>query len=247
MKIVKRCYGWKPDVPDTRDFYYGAIRPVLRLPKTVDLRIHCSAVEYQGNLGSCTAQALAGNLEFLDNKIDGAYTDVSRLFVYYNERVLERTVDSDSGASLRDGIKTLTKTGACAETLWPYVIAKFAVRPPQHCYAESLKHRIVSYHRITGLQEMIACLAEGYPFVFGMSVYESFESAAVTRTGKVPIPKKSERMLGGHAVMAVGYNQPKKCLLVRNSWGTDWGQKGYFVLPFAYLENLAADFWTIRK
>ena len=94
---------------------------------------------------------------------------------------------------------------------------------------------------------MISCLAEGYPFVFGMSVYESFESAAVARTGVVPMPKKGERMVGGHAVMAVGYDQPKKRLLVRNSWGTDWGQKGYFVLPFAYLDDRADDFWTIRK
>ncbi len=247
MKTGKRRYGWRPDVPDTRDLYYGAIRPVVRLPKSVDLRAHCSTVELQGNLGSCTAQALAGNLEFLDNKIDHAYTDVSRLFVYYNERVLEGSVDSDSGAALRDGIKTLAKTGACAETLWPYRVAKFAVRPPPRCYTDALTHRIVSYHRITGLPEMIACLAEGYPFVFGIAVYESFESEEVKRTGKVPMPEETERMVGGHAVMAVGYDQSQKRLLVRNSWGTDWGQKGYFTLPFAYLEDLAADFWTIRK
>jgi len=247
MGKTKRQYGWKPDVPDTRDLCYGAIRPALRLPKAVDLRAQCSAVEAQGNLGSCTAQALAGHLEFLDKKIDGVYTDVSRLFIYYNERVLERSVDSDSGASLRDGIKTLAKTGACAETLWPYAIAKFAARPAARCFADARKHRIVSYHRITGLSEMTACLAEGFPFVFGISVYESFESAAVARTGRVPMPKRSERMIGGHAVMAIGYDQSKKCLLVRNSWGADWGLGGYFTLPFAYLDNLAADFWTIRK
>ena len=152
MKNIRRHYGWKPDVPDARDLRYGAIRPALRFPKAVDLRGQCSAVEAQGNLGSCTAQALAGHLEFLDKKIDGAYTEVSRLFIYYNERVLERSVDSDSGASLRDGIKTLAKTGACAETLWPYAVAKFAERPPARCYAEAAGHTVKSYQRLAGLR-----------------------------------------------------------------------------------------------
>src|SRR4030042_2018718 len=124
MKL-KRTYGWCPDIPDQRDYLYSAIRPVMRLRKTVDLRSLCSIVEEQGNLGSCTAQALAGNLEFIDNKIDSIYTDVSRLFIYYNERLLIDTVDYDSGASLRDGIKYLKNSGVCEERLWPYTIEKF--------------------------------------------------------------------------------------------------------------------------
>lgn len=242
-----KSYGWLPDVPDQRDYLYKAVRPVIRLPKSVDLRTGCSLVEDQGRLGSCTANALAGNLEFLDKRPDSLYTDVSRLFIYYNERVLEGAVDFDSGASLRNGIKTLKKTGYCWESLWPYSIESFARKPPQKCYAQARAHRVQSYHRLTTVSEMLACLAEGYPFVFGFAVYESFESQQVARTGNVPMPKKDERMLGGHAVLAVGYDQTKKRFLVRNSWGMGWGRDGYFTMPYAYLETLSADFWTIRK
>ncbi|HAJ56579.1 MAG TPA: peptidase [Candidatus Omnitrophica bacterium] len=245
--MKRKKYGWKPDIPDQRDFLYKAIRPVIRLPKTVDLTRFCSAVEDQGALGSCTAQALAGNLEFLDNKIDSIYEDVSRLFIYYNERVLEKAVDFDSGASLRNGIKTLVKTGYCRESLWPYEIGSFAIKPPRNCYLEAKKHCIESYHRLSTISEMLICLAEGYPFVFGFAVYESFESQAVARTGRAHMPKKDERMLGGHAVTAVGFNQKEERFLIRNSWGTNWGKKGYFTLPYEYVKTLAADFWTIRK
>ena len=247
MKRRQFRYGWTPDVPDHRDLLYGAIRPKLKLPPVVDLRASCSAVEDQGRLGSCTANALAGNLEFLDNNDDAAYTDVSRLFIYYNERVIEGHVDSDSGAMLRDGIKTLAATGVCSEKTWPYDPARFADKPPVKCYTEAKKHRIASYHRLTTSNELLACLAEGFPFVFGFAVYESFEGPEVARTGVAQLPKQDERMLGGHAVMAVGYTQKDKRFIVRNSWGTGWGQKGYFTMPFAYVETLARDFWTIRK
>jgi C1A family cysteine protease len=245
--LLRRYYGWKPDVPDQRDFLYRAIRPVVRLPKAVDLSAYCSSVEDQGELGSCTAQALAGNIEFLDNKSDAVYEDVSRLFIYYNERVLEATVDVDSGASLRNGIKTLAKTGYCREILWPYVVAFFKKKPPARCYTEARSRCLQSYHRLLTLPEMLTCLAQGYPFVFGFAVYESFQSQEVAKTGVVRMPRPEERMLGGHAVMAVGYDRKKERFLVRNSWGTKWGKKGYFTMPYEYLETLAADFWTIRK
>ena len=244
---MKRSYGWFPDIPDQRDYLYAAIRPVVRVPRKVDLRECCSAVEDQGQLGSCTAQALAGNTEFLDNMIDGAYTDTSRLYIYYNERVIEDSVEYDSGASLRDGIKTLKKDGACHEETWPYDIEHFADKPPKECYSEGKKHLIESYHRITTVPEMLTCLAEGFPFVFGFTVYESFQSQAVAKTGTVHMPKKGEVALGGHAVLAIGYDQAKRRFLVRNSWGTKWGMGGYFTMPYAYLETLAGDFWTIRK
>ncbi|MBF0532492.1 MAG: C1 family peptidase [Candidatus Omnitrophica bacterium] len=247
MKKMKRYFGWLPDVPDQRDFLYRAIRPRFRLPSSADLREGCSAVEDQGPLGSCTAQALAGNVEFLDNLDDKKYVDVSRLFIYYNERALRGMEDTDSGAMLRDGIKTLAKTGVCHESIWPYLTSKFAQKPPAACYRQAGEHRILSYHRLTTLNEMLTCLADGFPFVLGIAVYESFETEEVAKTGVVPMPKKDERQVGGHAVMAVGYQQKAKRFIVRNSWGTSWGQQGYFTLPFAYVETLAADFWTIRE
>ena len=243
----KKQYGWLPDIPDKRDLLYSAIKPRVKLPVKVDLRKSCSQIEQQESLGSCTANALAGNIEYLDNLPDSTYTDVSRLFIYYNERELEGTEDYDAGASLRDGIKTLKKTGYCWERTWPYKIDLFDQKPPLRCYNEAKNHRIQSYYRIHNLQEMLICLSQGYPFVFGFTVYESFETPVVARTGVANMPKKRERVLGGHAVMAVGYNQKDKRFLVRNSWGEKWGKGGYFTLPFEYLETLAADFWTIRK
>ncbi|MFH0855078.1 MAG: C1 family peptidase [Candidatus Omnitrophota bacterium] len=240
-------YGWLPDIPDKRDLLYSSIKPRIKLLPKVDLRKNCPQIERQGNLGSCTACALAGNIEYLDNLLDFIYTDVSRLFIYYNERALEGTQDYDAGASLRDGIKSLRKTGYCWEASWPYKIVFFSRKPPVRCYREARQHCIQSYHRINNLREMLVCLSQGYPFVFGFTVYESFEGPAVKRTGIANMPEKGERVLGGHAVMAVGYNQKEKRFLVRNSWGKQWGKGGYFTLPFEYLETLAADFWTIRK
>ncbi len=252
MKIPTRLipwYGWQPDLPDQRDLLYAAIAaPPKKLPRSVDLRATCTAVEDQGQLGSCTANSLVGNLEFLENKAGLPPTDLSRLFIYYNERAIEGTVSQDSGAQIRDGIKTLAKQGVCPEADWPYVITKFAVKPTAACYTEALNHQITSYHRVVSLQEMRSCLAEGYPFVFGFTVYESFESPAVAKTGQLNLPKKGEKAIGGHAVMAAGYDDAKKRFLIRNSWGTGWGLQGYFTIPYAYLDNrnLSDDFWTIR-
>src|SRR6185436_7456164 len=160
---VKAWYGWLPDLPDHRDKLYAAIAaPPRKLPASTDLRPLCSAVENQGALGSCTANALVGNLEFLERKAGRPAVDLSRLFVYYNERALEGTIREDSGAFLRDGIKTLVKQGVCTERRWPYVILKFAVKPTAACYREGLTHQVLSYDRIITLQEMKSCLAEGF-------------------------------------------------------------------------------------
>ena len=242
-----QSYGWIPDRPDHRDFLYSVIAPKVKLPPQVDLRSECSPIENQGRLGSCTANALAGNLQFLEKFSGQTYKDVSRLFIYYNERAIEGTVRFDSGAMIRDGIKVLAKFGVCPESIWPYDISQFTRKPSAVCYKEGLKHRIISYHRLETLNDMLNCLAEGFPFVFGFTVYESFESLKVAKTGIVPMPKRSEKTLGGHAVMAVGYDQKQKRIIVRNSWGVEWGQAGYFTMPFAYFEMLADDLWTIRQ
>lgn len=224
-------------------------RAPRRMPVMTDLRGGCSAVEDQGELGSCTANALAGALEFLQRKEGAVFEDKSRLFIYYNERVIGHSVGEDSGAQLRDGIKTLVKQGACRESLWPYQAGKFAVRPSPACYRDALGHRITRYRRLVSLREMKTCLAEGYPFVFGFMVFSSFETPRVARSGLVDMPGKREAPLGGHAVMAVGYDEQAGRIIARNSWGPGWGMKGYFTMPYAYLESreLSADFWTIRR
>lgn len=243
-------YGWVPDLPDHRDLLYSAIRmaPVV-LPPTVNLRHLCSPVENQGALGSCTGNALAGALEFLEKKDKVHFMNLSRLFIYYNERVIEHSAKSDSGAMIRDGIKTLKKQGVCSEKKWPYLISRFAVKPSPACFKEALDHQITSYHRLLTVNDMRACLAEGFPFVFGFTVYEKFESQDVARSGIVPMPTSGERVIGGHAVLAVGYDDPKQRLLARNSWGADWGMGGYFTLPCDYVadRDLSDDFWTIRR
>src|SRR6266403_2468942 len=251
-KLNKRSpqwYGWLPDLPDHRDLFYSAVAPrLVSPPAKVDLRSKCSPVEDQGQLGSCTANALVGALEFLEIKDGAPFVDLSRLFVYYNERMIEGTVNQDSGAFIRDGIKSLAKLGVCTETEWPYKISMFTKKPTPACYRSAKKHRILSYHRISTTDEMRTCLAEGFPFVFGFSVYSSFESVTVARSGVLNMPTKNERVVGGHAVMAAGYDDTQQRFIVRNSWGTDWGQKGYFTMPYLYLgsRNLSDDFWTIR-
>src|ERR1043166_9417180 len=247
IKINKRSpkwYGWLPDLPDHRDLLYSAIAPrVGKLPRKIELQTKCSPGEDQGQLGSCTANSLVGALEYLENKDGTAFVDLSRVFIYYNERVIEGTIDQDSGAFIRDGIKSLAKQGVCPESDWPYKIAAFRKKPSVFCYRTAREHRIISYHRINTVDEMRSCLAEGFPFVFGFTVYESFESQEIAKSGVVNLPTAKEKVVGGHAVMGAGYNDSTKRFLIRNSWGTDWGKKGYFTMPYTYLgdRNLADD------
>ncbi|MDE2219230.1 MAG: C1 family peptidase [Gammaproteobacteria bacterium] len=251
MKRKSARYGWIPDLPDQRDHLYAAPPPVLkRLPAAVDLRPRCPPVFDQGVLGSCTANAIGNAYRFDLLKQRGARRFVpSRLFIYYNERAIEGTVGTDAGAMLRDGIKTLARQGVCGEPLWPYAPERFAERPPAPAYRDGLRHQALSYQRLVqDAWQMKGCLASGYPFVFGFSVYEGFESPAVARTGHMPMPGPGERVVGGHAVLAVGYDDRGGCYTCMNSWSTKWGDAGYFYMPYAYLAapQLARDLWTVR-
>jgi C1A family cysteine protease len=243
-------YGWTPDIPDQRDFMYAAPARVQKnLPALVDLTAKCPPVYDQGQLGSCTANAIAGAIEFDQRNERKSEFIPSRLFIYYNERMIEGTVGSDSGAQLRDGIKTVAAQGACHENLWPYDPAQFAQHPPAGCYSDAEAHKALLYLRLAPvMSSMRGCLASGYPFVFGFTVYESFESDAVAATGIVPMPQSDEAVIGGHAVVAIGYDDKAAQFIVRNSWGPDWGRKGYFRIPYTYLtqRSLASDFWTIQ-
>jgi C1A family cysteine protease len=256
-------YGWIPDLPDARDHMFSAAPAVIaNLPARVDLREKCPKVYDQGRIGSCTANAIVAAFQFCLGKQGMQDFLPSRLFVYYNERVITGTVLVDSGAHLRDGIKTVAKLGVCEEMDWAYddtpadprsglfpLGSRAASKPPERCYRAARTNLVAAYRRLPrSLAQYRGCLAAGYPFVFGFSVYASFESAEVRATGTVPMPQPAETLVGGHAVLAVGYDDETGRFIVRNSWGDDWGDRGYFTLPYRYLTDrgLASDFWTIN-
>jgi C1A family cysteine protease len=244
-------FGWVRDLPDHRDRYWQA--PALasaQLPGSVDLRPQCPPVYDQRDLGSCTANAIACAVQFDEIRSGIAPTwTPSRLFIYYNERLLEGTVNSDSGAQLRDGIKVIAAQGVCPESEWPYDTSKFAEKPPAQAYADAVRDRVGAYQRLTqSLVPLKTCIASGFAFVFGFTVFSSFESAEVATTGDVPMPQPSDTAIGGHAVACVGYDDGRSAFVIRNSWGADWGASGYGFMPYAYMldAGLAADFWTIQ-
>jgi C1A family cysteine protease len=256
-------YGWVPDLPDVRDYLYAAAPSVVaNLPTRVDLRDNCPKVYDQGRIGSCTANAIAAAFEFCLLKQGDVDFLPSRLFIYYNERLIEGHVRIDAGAQLRDGVKSVAKQGVCDEQEWPYDDtpadpdtllfphgSRAATRPAVKCYTDGLNNQALTYRRLPrSLDQYRGCLASGYPFVFGFSVYSGFESPDVSRTGTVNLPLPGESLLGGHAVLAVGYDDDTERFIVRNSWGDSWGDRGHFTLPYAYLTDrgLASDFWTVR-
>lgn len=245
----RRILGWKPDLPDFRDLPYRAVRRAASTPRTIDLRALCPPVYDQGQLGSCTGNAIAAALDFGRAKQDLPPITPSRLFIYYNERVMEGTVEEDAGAQIRNGIKSVAKQGACPEVNWPYDPRKLTTKPTTLCYRKALKYQALQYMRVNrDLSQVMGCLASGFPIVFGFSVYDGFMSDEVASTGVLKMPQRGEGMQGGHAVLMIGYDKKAKTFLVRNSWGTGWGMAGYFTMPFAYIsnDNLSDDLWTIR-
>ena len=253
MKIQR--YGWKKDKLDHRDKAYKFVPPVTALPSMVDLRPVCPPIFDQGQLGSCTANAIAAALmfEMLKDKNLPAFTP-SRLFIYMNERIMEGDPFQDSGAEIRDGIKSVASQGVCSEDEWPYDISKFAVKPTDQCYLDAqtfnaFTNKTIIYQAVEhDLNHIKGALASGYPVIFGMSVFSAFESPEVEVSGIVPMPAYNEGPLGGHAVLCNGYDDHTQLFQVQNSWSQAWGIGGDFYLPYAYMadQNLTDDHWLIK-
>lgn len=247
---IRKMLGWHPGLPKPTPFKYFPQRGFMGVPTLVDLQPQCPPIFDQETLGSCTAQAGAALSQFLMKKLGRPWWTPSRLAIYWNARVLENTSKIDSGASLSDTMIVLTKIGSPHESFWWYDINKFAVKPNQQVANDAGKHKIKQGLSVAqDLLHMKSCLSEGFPFVFGFCVYDSFESQAVTTTGIMPMPKQTEQMLGGHAVMAIGYDDKKQMFKIHNSWGTRWGLGGYFWMPYEFIanNNYASDFWTAHE
>jgi len=248
----KTKYNLRFDKHQPSDHRYSA--PLVKLPKKIDLtqKLPKEQTPYdQGNIGSCTANSTIFCYTFneIKQKNDDTFMG-SRMFQYYNTRKLFGDVESDNGASIKDAIKSLTETGICTESLWPYDESKIFDKPPKKCYEQAKECKALKYARVDQtLAALRTTLYNGYPIAFGFQVYESFESDKVEETGIMPIPSSDELQIGGHAVAMVGYDDTKKMFKVRNSWGNQWGDGGYFWMPykFALDPKYCDDFWVITK
>lgn len=214
------------------------------LPSSVDMRKTgtVSPVYDQGDLGSCTAFAVGGGMrETLTNMAGEGPRAYSPLYLYYKERELHGWVNSDTGAYMIDGMTVLSNSGDCLDSTIPYDIANFKEKPSAVAEKEAADYRIDSYTLLKTLDELKTQLAEGHPAVFGFTMYDSFFDPLITKTGMMPMPQVGEFIVGGHAVFVVGYDDAKQVLIIRNSWGGKWGDKGYFYMPYAYVspENVS--------
>lgn len=280
-------FGWLPDYPDFRDYKEDLekLKPMLRktsvrapkqvagisLPASVDLRAWCSPIEDQKNLSSCTANAAVGVIEYYERKAFGKHIDASRLFLYKATRNLLHWT-GDTGAFLRTTMGAMVLFGVPPEEYWPYTDSwaappayNFDLEPPAFCYAFAQSYQAIKYVRLdpygiardTLLSRIKLYVASKLPPMFGFTVYSSIRYAAL---GKIPFPCGGEQILGGHAIVAVGYDDGMKiknpicgtettgALLIRNSWGTGWGDKGYGWLPYEYvLKGAASDFWVLLR
>lgn len=241
-------YNIRRQKDDERDITLKAVlgAEVVAQPiaKSADLRPKCPAVFNQGQLGSCSANAGCANIVMVLNK---PAIVLSRLYMYYQERAKEGTVKEDSGAQMRDICKVAAQ-GVCEDKYFPYVEAEFANTPSQAAKLNAANYKAKSYHACRTLNDIKRALSiTGVPVLMGMEVFASFESEAVAKTGVMPMPAANEENMGGHAVLIVGYDDDKQCLIVRNSWGAEWGDKGYFYMPYEYVtKGLAFDFWVLN-
>jgi C1A family cysteine protease len=238
------AFGYKRDKVDERDLFHKKYNQTE--DKLIDLRNQSPPIYDQGHLGSCTANAVAFAYHFDEIKQKEKKSFMpSRLFIYYNERNMEGNVGTDSGAEIRDGIKTINRRGVCKETTWPYDIKKFKVEPPPYAYEEALEHHSVLYKRVQqDINQIKGILKSGLPIVFGFLVNESFMRIG----GDGMMPEPEGKIVGGHAVAIVGYDDTKKLIIVRNSWGEEWGDHGYFYAPYSFILNtdICSDLWTVE-
>jgi len=250
-----RKYGWIKQKEDRRDIMFSVPNPLLGALKSVDLRDSWKMppVYDQGEMGSCTANSLVAAIHFdmLNKRSKSGHTFMpSRLFLYYNERAAEGTVEQDSGANIRDGIKSLKSQGICRETAWQYLESNLYKKPEECCYKQALNCQSLTYKAVNGQSknEVVAALVMGYPICFGMLVFESLESEAVAKTGVYNPDTEREQCLGGHAVQIVGYDLIHDEYKIRNSWGQSWGDGGYFTAPASLINNreYCSDFWIIE-
>jgi C1A family cysteine protease len=276
--IEKSGMGWLPDYPEYRDYTTGheEIKPMVktiglteplkvRIPPTKDLRPWCSPIENQLALGSCTAHAGVGIIEYFERRAFGKYIDASRLFLYKATRNLLHWT-GDTGAFLRTTMGAMVLFGVPPEEYWPYIIADFDNEPSAFCYSFAQSYQTLKYFRLDLpsikkddlLKKIKTYIAYGIPSMFGFTVFSSIGQAG--NDGKIPYPCLGEKIAGGHAVAAVGYDDKIKiknticgkettgALLIRNSWGTGWGDHGYGFLPYEYvLKGLAIDWWILLK
>jgi hypothetical protein len=248
----RRKFVLKRDPPDCRDLFLNVSEhskvKAGPIPPNVDLRPKENFPVYdQGELGSCTAQAIGAAFHYEQLRQGLRAFCPSRLFIYYNERQFENTVAEDSGASLRDGMLAIYRIGVCEEEKWPYAPSDFTMRPTSECYATASLNRCKRYARVRqDLESLKGCLVAGHPFVFGFMVYSDFLEEDLVG-GKMPFPPTGV-LQGGHAVQACGYDDEKQCFIVRNSWGQDWAEGGHFYMPYPFITDpeKAFDFWAIK-
>lgn len=247
-------FGWRRDSLDPRDHLLARAPAPADAPNYIDLRHQFEPPVYdQAARGSCVGNALNGNIQYVGKRQKLPWADLipSRLMTYYGARAIEGSVASDSGCEIRDAIKFVAKNGFCFESgpdAWPYDIDKFTQKPPAKCYAMAAKHRITSYARVPQTVDGIrTSLFQGYPIVFGFTVYQALEDPEITRTGRLPMPVGDP--IGGHAVVIIGCDLDNRTVLIRNSWGEKWtpNYRGHFMMPLEYVLNpeLASDFWQV--
>lgn len=228
-------------LPDARDYLYGKLSEQIQ-PK-VDLREWDSPIEDQYLLGSCIGNAIANAYEIMTNlEAPDQFVELSRLYIYYNSRLYDNTVNEDVGATMRDGIRATKEYGVCKEELWPYDVTKFNVKPTQECYDDGSTRTIKNYRRVQDTREVLDALSNYKPVVIGVEVFEDFLYLDETNS-VIEMPDIYEPSIGGHAMTIIGYDVDRRQYLVKNSFGSEWGDAGYCWMPFRYLTMYGFDNW----